>query len=222
MLDTTSLSQKIETQLKREIMAGDLLPGQRLTIDELAGRLQVSAMPVRDAVRRLDGLGFLKVAPRRGVYVEDFDQTRFKDTMDVRIALECLAVTLATDRIPARAIADARAVYVRGGEHFARTGDLSQLADCDNLLHDLIVSHSENPLLISLMEQLQDLIDWAHHIVAKVQPRAQLDALPEHLAILDVLSQRDVVATQGALREHLQNTLQRTLRAWEQAPGDCS
>ena len=101
MLDTTSLSQKIETQLKQEIMSGILAPGQRLTIDDIAERLQVSAMPVRDAVRRLDGLGFLKVAPRRGVYVEDFDQTRFKDTMEVRIALECLAVELAVPRIPA-------------------------------------------------------------------------------------------------------------------------
>ena len=201
-------------------MSGDLAPGQRLTIDEIAERLHVSAMPVRDAVRRLDGLGFLKVAPRRGVYVEDFDQTRFIHTMQVRIALECLAVELATARIPARAVADARLVYQRGGEHFRRTGDLSQLAECDNLLHDLIVSHSQNPLLISLMRQLRDLIDWAHHIVSKVQPRAQLDALPEHLEILEFLSKRDVVGTQRALREHLQCTMQRTLRAWEQAPSD--
>ena len=70
MLDTKSLSEQIETQLKREIMSGDLEPGQRLTIEDIAERLQVSTMPVRDAVRRLDGLGFLNVAPRRGVYKE--------------------------------------------------------------------------------------------------------------------------------------------------------
>ncbi len=100
MVDTSSLSDRIETQLKREIMSGDLAPGQRVTIDEIAERLQVSTMPVRDAVRRLDGLGFLKVAPRRGVFVEEFDQTRFRNTMQIRIALECLAVELATTKIP--------------------------------------------------------------------------------------------------------------------------
>lgn len=216
MLDTTSLSQKIETQLKEEIMSGYFTPGQRLTIDDIADRLQVSAMPVRDAVRRLDGLGFLKVAPRRGVFVEDFDQTRFKDTMEVRIALECLAVELAAPRIPAEKITAARAQYQRGATHYADTGDLSLLAECDTLLHDLIVSHSENPLLISIMGQLQDLIGWAHHIVAKLQPEANLDALPEHLAILDVLIERDVAKTQSALRQHLRSTMQRTLDAWEQ------
>ena len=216
MLDTTSLSEKIETQLKREIMSGYLAPGQRLTIDDIADRLQVSAMPVRDAVRRLDGLGFLKVAPRRGVYVEDFDQTRFKDTMEVRISLECLAVELAAPRIPAEKIAAARARYQRGGEYYAETGDLSMLAECDTLIHDLIVSHSENPLLISIMGQLQDLIGWAHHIVAKLQPDANLHALPEHLEILDVLIERDVLKTQSALRKHLRSTMQRTLDAWGQ------
>ena len=145
MLDTTSLSEKIESQLKREILSGDLAPGQRLTIDVIADRLQVSAMPVRDAVRRLESRGLLKVAPRRGLYVEDFDQTRFKQTMDVRIALECMAVELATKRIPTQAIQNAREVYQCGGEHYQRTADLSKLAQCDNLLHDLIISHSENP-----------------------------------------------------------------------------
>ncbi len=220
MLDTTSLSEKIETQLKQEIMSGDLSPGQRLTIDDIAKRLQVSSMPVRDAVRRLDRLGFLKVAPRRGVYVEDFDQTRFQDTMEVRIALECLAVELATARIPTDKILEARATYQRGGDYYARTGDLSLLADCDDLLHDLIISHSENPLLINIIKELQDLISWAHHIVAKHRPDAQIHALPEHLEILDALLERDTVATKLALRDHLFNTMGRTLDAWVQKPAD--
>lgn len=218
MLDTKSLSEQIETQLKREIMSGDLEPGQRLTIEDIAERLQVSTMPVRDAVRRLDGLGFLKVAPRRGVYVEEFNQTRFKHTMEIRIALECLAVELAAPRIPVEEIINARERYQKGGEYYVDTGDLSMLAECDTLLHDLIVIHSENPLLISIMRQLQDLIGWAHHIVAKLQPNAKLDALPEHLAILDVLVKRDVLKTKSALRNHLRSTTQRTLDAWEQKP----
>ena len=110
----------------------------------------------------------------------------------------------------------ARKQYQRGGEYYAETGDLSMLAECDTLIHDMIVSHSENPLLISIMRQLQDLIEWAHHIVAKLQPSANLHALPEHLAILDVLVERDILKTQSALRQHLRSTMQRTLDAWEQ------
>jgi len=218
MLVTKSLSEQIETRLKEEIMSGALAPGQRLTIDEIAERLQVSAMPVRDAVRRLDGLGFLRVAPRRGVYVEHFDQKRFQETMAVRIALECLALRLATGRIPTEKILEAQARYQEGGERFAATGDLSQLAACDTLLHDLIINHSENPLLVNIIRQLQDLISWAHHIVAKYRPDAQVNALPEHLEILEALLRRDVAAAQVALQKHLCGTMQRTLEAWERKP----
>ena len=219
MLDTKSLSEQIESQLKREIMSGDLEPGQRLTIEDIAERLQVSTMPVRDAVRRLDGLGFLKVAPRRGVYVEEFDRTRFKDTMGIRIALECLAVELATTRIPDQEIKTAQERYRRGGDYFSRTGDLSLLAECDNLIHDLIIGYSQNPLLIEIIGQLQDLITWAHQIVAKYRPGALVDALPEHMEILDALCSRDVAATKSAMRDHLLNTMEGTLLAWDHKTG---
>ena len=219
MLDTKSLSEQIESQLKREIMSGNLEPGQRLTIEDIAERLQVSTMPVRDAVRRLDGLGFLNVAPRRGVYVEEFDRTRFKDTMGIRIALECLAVELATTRIPDQEIKMAQKRYRRGGDYFARTGDLSLLAECDNLIHDLIIGYSQNPLLIEIIGQLQDLTTWAHQIVAQYRPGALVDALPEHMEILDALCSRDVAATKSAMRDHLLNTMEGTLLAWDHKTG---
>ena len=219
MLDTKSLSEQIEKQLKQEIMSGDLEPGQRLTIECIAERLEVSTMPVRDAVRRLDGLGFLKVAPRRGVYVEEFDQNRFKNIMEIRIALEGLAVELAATRIPQETLEDAKNTYRLAGDHYASAGDLSRLAECDNLIHDLIINCSRNPLLIEMMRQLQDLIDWAHQIVAKYRPGAQVDALPEHLAIIDALCRRDVAATKSTVRDHLLNTLDRTLLAWDHKTG---
>ena len=218
MLDTKSLSEQIETQLKREIMSGVLEPGQRLIIDDIAERLHVSSMPVRDAVRRLDGLGFLKVSPRRGVFVEEFDQTRFRDTMEIRIALECLAIELATTLIPLAEIEDAIERYRRGGEHYELTGDLSLLAECDNLIHDLIIKYSENPLLIEIIRQLQDLIIWAHQIVANFRPDAQVVALPEHLDVLEALAQRDIAATKVALRNHLSHAMERTLVVWDLKP----
>ena len=147
-------------------------------------------MLVRDAVRRLDGLGFLNVSPRRGVFVEEFDQTRFKDTMEIRIALECLAVELATTLIPLAEIESATERYRRGGQRYELTGDLSLLAECDNLVHDLIISYSGNPLLIDISRQLQDLIIWAHQIVGNFRSDAKVVALPEHLDVLEALARR--------------------------------
>ena len=99
-INSSSLGEQIEEAIREEILSGELIPGQRLSIDELAQRWGVSSMPVRDAVRRLEVSGFLIVAPRRGVFVSKFDQTRFKNIIDIRSALECLAIELPIESIP--------------------------------------------------------------------------------------------------------------------------
>ena len=210
----TSLGEQIEQALKEEILGGKLAPGQRLSLDELAERWGVSSMPVRDAVRRLETSGFVKVAPRRGVFVAEFDQSRFKNILDIRIALECLAIELSSDLILDFEIENAIQVYQEGGEYIKKSGDASKLATQDNLVHDLLINNCNNPKLIEIMNGLQDLIDWAHQTVAAYRPDALERALPEHLDILEALKTRDIEATQEAMRTHLKGTLERTLEMW--------
>lgn len=210
-----SLSEKIQQHLKADILAGRLLPGQRLTIDDIASQLDVSPMPVRDAVRRLDALGFLRVAPRRGVYVAEYDQAKFKNILEIRTALECLAVDLSTAAIPASDIDAAIQRYQEAGRRFSETGDPSALVACDSLVHDLVIQYCNNPELMALMDQLKDLIDWGHYIVAAHLPQARETALDEHLRILFALSSRDAERTKEAVREHLGNTYKRTMQAWQ-------
>lgn len=213
-INALSLGEQIETALKDEILSGELVPGQRLSIDELAQRWGVSSMPVRDAVRRLETSGFLVVAPRRGVFVSQFDQERFKNILDIRIAMECLAIELATHAIPEEEIDLAIQIYQQGGQRLQESGDASQLAAHDSLVHDLVIKYSNNPKLIEIMSGLQDLIDWGHKTVAYYRQDAFEKALPEHLDILTALKARDVSAAQNAMRSHLRATLDRTLETW--------
>jgi DNA-binding GntR family transcriptional regulator len=218
MVIVSSLSEQIEEAIKDEIVSGRLAAGQRLSIDELAARWGVSSMPVRDAVKRLETVGFVDVAPRRGVFVSAFGRERFKNILDVRMALECLAVELATPLIPEEEIERVLEIYRDGERQLAETGSPSLLAEHDHLVHDLIVQHCGNPKLVELMTELRDLIEWGHQIISSHQPRAVERALPEHLRILEALQQRDVEAAQEALRLHLKGTIKRTMEAWQQMP----
>ena len=213
-INQLSLGEQIEVAIREEILDGKLLPGQRLSLKELAQRWDVSNMPVRDAVRRLESSGFLVVAPRSGIFVAKFDKERFKNILDIRTALECLAVKLSINSIPDAKIDEAITVYQEAGRNFQDNGDTSALRANDNLVHQLIFKYCANPELIETMRGIQHLIDWGHRIAAASNPNAFSHALPEHLAILNALKQRDTVAAESAMHNHLNNTLERTFEGW--------
>jgi DNA-binding GntR family transcriptional regulator len=205
VVETASLSEQIQRELKRDILSGKLVPGQRLGIDELALQWDVSSTPVRDAIKRLEAAGLVKVAPRRGVYVSTLDQRTFKHVFDLRIALECLAVESATALIPDDEIQRTLTLYREAGTQFEGTGDDSLLVEHDSMIHDLIIRYCDNPKLVEMMQGLNDLIEWARNTVAERGPNSYIRALPEHLQILEALEARDPDAAQTALRTHLKN-----------------
>lgn len=213
MINTASLSQQVEDTLRDEILSGKLAPGQRIAIDELAARWGVSSTPVRDAVKRLEQAGFVEISPRRGINVAQLDCRTFKHVFDLRIALECLAVETATERIPTEEIEEAIRAYQDAEAHFRATGDRSLLAKHDDRVHDLIVSYCDNPKLKEIFSDLHDLIVWARKTIVMRQPSTYERAVPEHLAILAALRERNAEAAQAALRSHLKRALSETLGA---------
>ena len=94
----TTLRDQIYTQLRSAIMAGRFLPGQHLGIIALAEALNVSAMPVREALRQLVAEGALEMLPNRMVKVPVMTHERFRQILGIRLLLECHATELAAPR----------------------------------------------------------------------------------------------------------------------------
>ena len=85
--------------LRRAILTGELKPGERLMEIHLANRLGVSRTPIREAIRKLELEGLVTMIPRRGAEVPDITEKNLKDVLEVRRALEGLAIELACQRI---------------------------------------------------------------------------------------------------------------------------
>jgi DNA-binding GntR family transcriptional regulator len=209
MLEVTPLSDQIENVIREEILSGALVPGQKLSIDDLSSRWGVSSTPIRDAIRRLEKVGFLKVAPRKGVYVADFDQKEFKNIFDLRIALESLAVESASVLIPENEIDMMIEAYQNAHNHFLATGDRALMVEYDPMIHDVLIRYCDNDRLKEIVRDLHDLLDWARRTVSARRPETYEQAFPEHMKILDGLKARNVQLAQIALREHLQNSFKR-------------
>ncbi len=78
--------------LRQAISRGELEPGERLMEIQLADRLGVSRTPIREAIRKLELEGLVTMIPRRGAEVAEITEKNMRDVLEVRRALEELAV----------------------------------------------------------------------------------------------------------------------------------
>lgn len=101
------------------IMDGKIPPGSPLRLQELAEQLGMSIMPVREALRRLEGLGLVEIVAHKGAWVRPLTLEDLHDTYFTRLNLECLAMRTAAGRLTAEDAAAARAAL---DEHVAARG----------------------------------------------------------------------------------------------------
>lgn len=78
--------------MRQAILKGELKPGERLLEIALAERLGVSRTPVREAMRKLEQEGLVVMIPRRGAQVASITEKDLNDVLEVRIALENVAI----------------------------------------------------------------------------------------------------------------------------------
>ena len=210
MNDASLLSSKIEETIKSDIISGRLEAGEKISIKELREWWGCSSTPIRDAIKSLDSKGFLIVSPRESIVVATMDKEMFKEVFDLRIALECLAIELATPLIPTEKVDEAIIRYQTAAKSFAETQDINCLNEVDFLLHNLVTENCGNKILRRLIQDVGDQIEWARRIIVS-QPHAMEFALPEHLSVLTAIRRRNVMDAQDAMRIHLKNTFRRAV-----------
>jgi len=215
VLDKASLGTQIEDALKKEILSGHLLPGQRIDLDDYATNWGVSSTPIRDALTRLQKVGFVEIVPRRGVYVSHIDQHTFKEVFDVRIALECMATELATPLIADEEIEQVRLAYLAAESELRDHGSRSLLIETDYRVHEMVFGNCDNQKLIQIMQDLRDMIDWVRSTITTQLPKSYEQTLPEHQMIVEAIRARDVDRAVKAMRHHLKNSYERSHAYWQ-------
>ncbi len=210
-VDTTPLGDQVEQALKAEIISGRLIPGQRISHEELAAKWNVSYTPVRDAIRHLESQGFVKVLPRRGVFVTELDTATFQDVFEVRIALEVLAAKSATLLAPTAELERVLRSYQEAETIHQQTNDSSLLVTRDYMVHDLLMRYCSNAKVIEIMQGLRDLVDWAQATIVSRNPAVYATTVREHMRIVEAMLARDVQRAQHEIETHLHGALARYL-----------
>ena len=141
--------------LRQAILTGEMKPGERLMEIHLANKLGVSRTPIREAIRKLELEGLVIMIPRRGAEVAQITWKNLKDVLEVRRALDVLAVELACDRMTQEELQELFGACEKFAEA-TKTKNAREIAQADVALHDLIVVSSRNNRLIQLVNNLAE------------------------------------------------------------------
>ena len=106
-----SLANLVYDSLKELILTSQFDPSQRLDERTLAAQLGISRTPLREAIHRLVAEGFLRVEPRRGVFVNEKSKNEIVEILYVRAALESMGARLATRHVTDGDVAGLRSIF---------------------------------------------------------------------------------------------------------------
>ena len=189
--------------LRRAILRGELKPGERLMEIQLANKLGVSRTPIREAIRKLELEGLVLMIPRKGAEVAEITEKNLRDVLEVRCALEELAVQLACDRIdPERMqqLLDAAAHF----RDILGTADITELGEADEAFHDVIFQATDNRRLIQLLNNLREQM-YRYRIEYLKKKECYPQLLEEHAAIIQAIREHDKAKATEITVQHINN-----------------
>lgn len=180
------------------ILNKELVAGQILEERALSERLNVSRTPLRIAMGRLYGEGFMVRASNGLHAVSALNTEDYLDLLNLRRLLECDAVARAAGRMSAESIAELRGRITALRD--SPTVTVEQQHQLDDDLHDIIAKASGNRWLATMIEKVR-----RHARMCNVQrlPNRWQESCNEHLAILDALEARNAEAARQAMERHL-------------------
>ena len=154
MNDYLPLRDVVFHTLRQAILRGELKPGERLMEIHLAQKLGVSRTPVREAMRKLELEGLVRMIPRKGAVVAEITISDLEDVLEVRMALEELAVKLACKMLTPEQIEEIGSL----ADEFEQTlygEDVGACAQADMRFHEAIYEATGNGRLVQILNNLR-------------------------------------------------------------------
>lgn len=174
--------------LHAEIVSGRMRGGSRLKPEQIATKLDISRMPVREAIRQLDAEGFVTIRPNRGAVVTQRTPVDALELFEMRAVLEGLAVRLGTRNVKPDDLVELD--HLISLMH-RTSGDPARWAERHDQFHDRLCALSQRPRLISDVRRLRLAVKPYVRMYAATHANPEQPG-HEHELILDAVRDRDV------------------------------
>lgn len=197
-----SLQTIVYGKILRALYDGTLKPGERLIEEDLAKRLGMSRLPIREALTRLANEGLVERVPRRGSFIAHLSAKDVEDIRSVRLLIETHAARQAAARISGADIAALEEIVANMADAHERT-DWIESVSWNMAFHDAVMRIADNAMLHRTWMSVNPFF-W-HIAVAEPNPRHRDTKahVLSHKALIQALQSGDANRAERAFREHV-------------------
>ena len=188
-------------EIKRLILDGKLSGDMPVSENVLANMLDISRTPIRDALRRLEMDGFVRVIPNQGVVIREVSISEVKEIYDMRIALEEFVVRELADGLSDEDFRNLEAI-LKKQEEACEKRDAVAFHEEDRRFHDYLMRAYGNAMITNFIARLRDRIEGINVNMLKVPGNMQL-FYGEHKRIFEALRKKSGEEAAKEMDEHL-------------------
>ena len=188
-------------RLRKLILSGDIPAGSAIRQAEIAARLRVSRIPVRDAMRRLESIGLVVTLPNRRTVVPSFTALEIREIFEMRAVLEGLLARWAVVNLTETDIAELAAL----SSVMRSVRDLDVYMSRHELFHDLVAQRAGLPRVRREAGRLREIVTPYIRIYGTAHHTAELSA-DRHDDLLAVLKAGHPAAAEKAFASHVRHS----------------
>jgi DNA-binding GntR family transcriptional regulator len=196
-----TLADKVYQAIRNAIILGDLVPGALHSVQELAGRLNVSRTPVREALLKLSDQGMVRFERNRGARILQTTMHDLEQIFTLRLLLEVPATHRAAQQIGATELRQLRSALDAFCKSIERAS-LRQHLELDARFHRIIMRASGNQRLTDFIDTLRDL-QMMRGFSAAPKSRDLRDICNDHRRIYEQIAAHNPRGAANAMREHI-------------------
>ena len=196
-----SLAAAVADKLREKIIRGELREGEQVRQDAIALEFQVSKIPVREALQRLEAEGLIKIVANRGAVVAALSADEIEEMFEVRAVLECHVLRQALPRITDGDFQHAERLLSEY-EHMAEDTDIAAWAEWNWNFHSTFYREAQRPVFLALLKTLNNNCDRYTRMVLLVTGNIHFTG-KTHRTLLEAIRTRDVETATSALWQHM-------------------
>src|SRR5579859_7387415 len=185
--------------LREAILNGVFKSGQSLRQDEIAAKFGVSRIPIREALRQLEGEGLIVSFPHRGAVVATLSREELLEICDIRCALETLAIRLAIPHITEETLRRAEEIPA-SAEHEKNV--VAYWTELNWRFHSTLYSSAGRPRLVSMIKLQHTLMDRYLRVHVTLL-KYEVQGTQEHRQILEACRAHDSEKAVALLEHHI-------------------
>lgn len=208
-----NITDKVLLALQNKIIRRELKPNQRIYVVELSKEFNISQTPIREALYKLEGMNLVEIKPRKGIYIANFSKQDVFDILEIRMALENLALQRISDI--SEDLIEKMKDNLRLFRETIKTEDFVANNEIDKAFHLLVMEASGSKQFTRAYKDLHSHISIESFLYKEEREAlAELSTTDkEHWRIVQAFVKKDKKEIRGAINAHFNNVKRRITKS---------